>query len=90
MTKAIVGKWGKSLAIRVPLDVARSVGLREGDLVEVDSVDGNIQVRPDIDLEAARRDARAAIAEIRAAAKGQSLGGLSIRALRDEGRPGCE
>jgi antitoxin component of MazEF toxin-antitoxin module len=90
MSRVTVGRWGKSLAIRVPLDVARAIGLREGDPVDIESVGGSIHVRPDADLEAARRDARAAFEEIRKAAKGQSLGGLSIRALRDEGRAGCE
>ncbi|MGH6787744.1 MAG: AbrB/MazE/SpoVT family DNA-binding domain-containing protein [Novosphingobium sp.] len=86
MSKVTVGKWGKSLAIRVPLDVARAVGLCEGDSVEVESVDGAIHVRPDPDLEARRRDALAAVAEIRAAAKGHTLGGITIRELIDEGR----
>ena len=32
-----VAKWGNSLAIRVPADVARHFGLKEGDAVELSS-----------------------------------------------------
>lgn len=87
MSRVTVGRWGKSLAIRVPMDVARAAGLREGDAVEIENIDGSIQVRPDVDREATRQRARAAMAEIRAAAVGVRLGGLSVRELRDEGRP---
>jgi antitoxin MazE len=30
-----VAKWGNSLAVRIPTDVARELGLREGDDVEL-------------------------------------------------------
>lgn len=30
-----VSKWGNSLAIRIPADVARTLGLKEGDELEV-------------------------------------------------------
>jgi antitoxin MazE len=86
MSRVTVGKWGKSLAIRVPLDVAKAAGLREGDAVDIESIDGGFQVRADHDREAARQRARAAVSKIRAAAKGARLGGLSIRDLRNEGR----
>lgn len=87
MSRVTVGRWGKSLAIRVPLDVAKAAGLREGDAVEIESIDGRIQVRPDASREAARQNAQAAMNEIRVAAVGMRLDGLSIRELRDEGRP---
>jgi antitoxin MazE len=86
MTKAIVGKWGKSLAIRVPLDVARAVGLIDGEAVEIESINGDIQIRRSAAQAAAQRDALAAMAEIAEAAKGYTLGGISIRELIDEGR----
>jgi antitoxin component of MazEF toxin-antitoxin module len=86
MTQAIVGKWGKSLAIRVPLDVARAVGLTDGEAVEIESVNGDIQIRRSASKQAARDNARAAMAEIIEAAKGYTLGGISIRELIDEGR----
>jgi antitoxin MazE len=87
MSRAIIGKWGKSLAVRVPGDVARAAGLREGDNVDVERIDGAIVIRPDQNLAAQRQRARAAMAEIRAAASGVQLGGLSVRQLRDDHRP---
>ena len=45
MSLAIVGKWGKSLAVRLPAEVARSAGLSGGERVEVETQDGNILVR---------------------------------------------
>ncbi len=35
-----VAKWGNSLAIRLPASLVASLGLREGDEVEVRAVDG--------------------------------------------------
>jgi len=88
VSEVIVGKWGKSLAIRVPLEVARAAGLSDGETVEVETSDGDILIRRRAARAAAKRDAEAAAAEILADAKGRTLGGLSIRALRDEGRRG--
>jgi antitoxin MazE len=34
-----VSKWGNSLAIRIPADVVRSLGLKEGDELEVKAMD---------------------------------------------------
>ena len=36
-----VAKWGNSLAIRIPRDVVRSLGLEEGDDVELSQVGEN-------------------------------------------------
>jgi antitoxin component of MazEF toxin-antitoxin module len=84
MSRVIVGKWGKSLAIRVPLDIATASGLREGEEVEIRSKDGDLVVhRP---AAHARDDARKAAAEIRRHAQGRSLRGLSIRDLINDGR----
>ncbi|WP_176497204.1 AbrB/MazE/SpoVT family DNA-binding domain-containing protein [Sphingomonas sp. HMP6] len=48
MTEVIVGKWGSSLAVRVPLDVARAAGLKDGEHVEVatEGGDRHRQVKP--------------------------------------------
>lgn len=88
MSEVIVGKWGKSLAIRVPLEIARAVGLSDGESVEVEALDGDILIRRRAAKAQARRDAEAAAAEIIAHAKGHTLGGSSIRELRDEARRG--
>jgi antitoxin MazE len=88
MTQAIVGKWGKSLAIRVPLDVARAMGLREGEPVEIEESDGELHIRRKtgkIDAERRLR-ALAAVEEMRRDAKNFDMSGLTIRELIDEGR----
>lgn len=86
MSQVIVGKWGKSLAVRVPLDVAAAAGLTDGEAVEIEAVDGNIVIRRDASKAEARRKAEEAMADILKLSKGMTLGGLSIRELIDEGR----
>lgn len=34
-----IAKWGNSLAVRIPADVARALGLKEGDDVELCALD---------------------------------------------------
>lgn len=49
-----VAKWGNSLAVRIPADVVRALGLREGDEIELKANgDGSFAVVP----EAQRRQA---------------------------------
>lgn len=43
---AEIRKWGNSLAVRVPRDVARTLGLQEGTAVTLDLVDGALILRP--------------------------------------------
>lgn len=86
MSQVIVGKWGKSLAVRVPMDVAAAAGLTEGETVEIEAVNDRIVIRRDDVKAEARKRARQAAEEILADAVGRSLGGLSIRELIDEGR----
>ena len=86
MTKAIVGTWGKSLATRIPADVARAVGLTEGDAVEIAAVNGEIVIRRNGLSEEQRRKGMEAVAAIRELRKGMRLDGLSIRDMIDEGR----
>jgi len=41
-----VSKWGNSLAIRIPADVARTLGLKEGDELDVEATsDRSMEVR---------------------------------------------
>ncbi|MDX2209202.1 MAG: AbrB/MazE/SpoVT family DNA-binding domain-containing protein [Sphingopyxis sp.] len=35
-----IAKWGNSLAVRIPADVARALGLKEGDEVDLCALDG--------------------------------------------------
>lgn len=39
MIDARIGRWGNSLAIRIPASVVKSRGFREGDLVKLDMID---------------------------------------------------
>ncbi len=42
-----VAKWGNSLALRIPSEVVRLLGLREGAIVEARlTVDGSLSIRP--------------------------------------------
>ena len=86
MSQVIVGKWGKSLAVRVPIDVVAAAGLIDGEAVEIEAVGGTIVIRRDEAKTEARLRAQRAAEEIIASAKGHSLGGLSIRDLINEGR----
>jgi antitoxin MazE len=45
MSHVTIGKWGKSLAVRIPSDIACEAGLKEGARVDVETVDGNIVIR---------------------------------------------
>ena len=81
-----VGKWGKNLAIRVPHDLARTVGLHDGESVDVEARDGDIVIKRTQARADARAKARVAAAAIRANSRGRRLGGIGIRALIDEGR----
>lgn len=88
MSRSVVGKWGKNLAIRVPVDVARTIGLADGETVEVDTQDGDLVIRRRAAHAQARQDADAAAAEIIADSRHHSLGGLLVRELLEEGRRG--
>lgn len=45
MPQAIVGKWGKSLAVRVPGEVAKEAGIGPGERVEIAAEDDAIIIR---------------------------------------------
>ena len=45
MSQAIVGKWGKSLAVRIPGEVAAAAGVNDGERVEIEARDGDIIIR---------------------------------------------
>lgn len=54
-----VAKWGNSLAVRLPADLVRELGLREGDQIDLVKDDSALRVlrqpRPDEVLEGLRR-----------------------------------
>ena len=86
MSHSVVGKWGKNLAIRVPMEVAHAAGLADGEKVEVETQDGDIVVRRREARARAREDAQAAADEIIAESRRHSLGDISIRELLEDGR----
>ena len=45
MSHVTVGKWGKNLAIRLPAEIVKAVGLNNGEHVEIETHDGNIVIR---------------------------------------------
>jgi antitoxin MazE len=45
MAEAVIGRWGKNLAIRLPAHVAKKAGLGDGERVEIISTDKEVIVR---------------------------------------------
>jgi len=43
---ATIAKWGNSLAVRIPQNLAREINLIEGTEVELVLVDGNLVIKP--------------------------------------------
>ena len=86
MSEVTVGKWGKNLAIRVPFEIAKAIGLRDGERVEVSVHDGDIVIRRPV--EHARAAAEAAVEEIIAESGCHPLSEVAIRQLIEEGRRG--
>jgi antitoxin component of MazEF toxin-antitoxin module len=86
MTEAIVSRDGESLAICFQSEVAESIGLAEGERVEIEVWNGDILVRRQSAHVGARKQAEQAAAEIMAERKNYSLGGITARELIDEGR----
>jgi antitoxin MazE len=46
MSQAIVGKWGKNLAVRIPSEIAKAMHLFDGARVELETREGEILLRP--------------------------------------------
>ena len=54
MSQAIVDRWGKSLAIRLPGEVAKAAGITDGERVDITARGGDIVIRravPPVTLE---------------------------------------
>ncbi len=88
MASVIVGRWGKNFAVRVPAALAESVGLRDGEVVEIEALDGDLLLRRTTAHATARQQAEAAVAEIEAESRHRRLNGVAIRDLLEEGRRG--
>lgn len=84
MSRAKIGRWGKNLAIRVPVAVAKAAHLNEGENVEVEIRDHDIVIRR-ADAHS-RADAIKAAEEIRRNRRRIKLRGETIKDLINEGR----
>ncbi len=45
MSHAVVGRWGRSLAIRLPGEVAKAAGISDGERVHIEARDGDVVIR---------------------------------------------
>lgn len=45
MSKVTVGRWGNTLAVRLPGEIAEAVGLSQGERVEIEAHEGDIVIR---------------------------------------------
>ena len=45
MSRAVIGRWGKSLAVRIPGEVATAAGVRDGERVEIEVREDDIVIR---------------------------------------------
>lgn len=76
-----IAKWGNSLAMRLPADLVRRLGLREGDTVQAQlTADGGLTIRP------AGWSRRAFAAELAQARKVLPMGTPVIEKLRSQAR----
>lgn len=76
-----IAKWGNSLAMRLPADLVRRFGLREGDSVEAQlTADGALTIRP------AGWSRRTFAIELAAARQALPMGRPVIEELRSESR----
>jgi antitoxin MazE len=43
---AVIRKWGNSLGIRIPSNIAKEISIVEGSHVDIEDIDGQIVIRP--------------------------------------------
>jgi len=76
-----IAKWGNSLAMRLPADLVRRFGLRDGDSIEAQlTADGALTIRP------AGWSRRVFAAELADAREALPMGRSVIEDLRSEAR----
>jgi len=79
--KLQIAKWGNSLALRIPADYVRRIGIKEGDSVEASlTADGRLSIHP------VTWDRRAFAREIKASRDVMPMGTSVIGELRRGGR----
>lgn len=76
-----IARWGNSLALRIPADYARRIGISEGDRVEASlTADGGLSIRP------VKWDRRAFAREIKTSRNAMPMGTSVMDELRRGGR----
>jgi antitoxin MazE len=45
VSQVTIGKWGKSLAIRLPGEIVKTAGLSNGERLDIETHDGEIVIR---------------------------------------------
>lgn len=76
-----IAKWGNSLALRIPSDAVRQLGLREGSTVNAQlTVDGTLSIRP------AKWDRKAFAQELADAQNEMSMSESVMDKVRSEAR----
>jgi len=86
VAQAVIGKWGKNLAVRLPIEVVKAAGLHIGERVDVEARGNDIVIRrSNAD---ALADAQAAAEEIIRESENFSLDEAEILEMIREGRRG--
>jgi antitoxin MazE len=76
-----VSRWGNSLALRIPVEIVRRLGLQEGSTVQVQvTVDGALTIKP------AQWSRKAFAAELREALQTMPMGESVMDEMRREAR----
>ena len=76
-----IAKWGNSLAVRIPADYVRQIGVKEGDQLQVHmGADGALNLRP------ARWSRKAFAQELARDSHALPLGTSVMEQLREEAR----
>jgi antitoxin MazE len=76
-----LAKWGNSLALRIPAEVVRQLGLKEGAMVEAQiTVDGTLSIR------AAQWDRQVFAAQLAAAREAMPMAEPVMQELRNAAR----
>lgn len=76
-----IAKWGNSLAVRIPADYVRQIGVKEGDQLQVHlSADGALNLRP------AQWNRKAFAQELARGSKALPMGTSVMEQLRQEAR----
>ena len=82
----IVSKWGNSLAVRIPAEVARELALKEGAVVECETTSaGTLELVP-ADKKTRAKWLQDHFARVNARLAGQKLTTPASRLLREEER----